>query len=63
MTTTARRRLSPARGVVTGMVVCLMVLTGCSSGPSADEWAAAVCDALSPWRTTIASLNERAASR
>lgn len=63
MTTTARRRLSPARGVVTGMVVCLMVLTGCSSGPSADEWAAAVCDALSPWRTTIASLNERAATQ
>jgi hypothetical protein len=35
-------------------------MAGCSSSPSADEWAATVCGALTPWRTEITQLNQRA---
>ena len=45
------------------MAVCLLALVGCSSGPSAHEWATAVCGALVPWRTTIADLNKQAANQ
>jgi hypothetical protein len=45
------------------VAACLLALAGCSSGPSADEWAAEVCGALAPWRTTIADLNRQAATQ
>jgi hypothetical protein len=44
-------------------VTAVLVLLGCSSGPSADSWAAAVCGALAPWRTAITGLNQRAADQ
>jgi hypothetical protein len=65
--TTAFRRLRPAsrptRRLLAGVAVCLLALAGCSSGPSANEWAAAVCGALAPWRSTIDELNRQAATQ
>jgi hypothetical protein len=40
--------------------VLLLVLAGCANGPGARPWAAAVCEALAPWRNEITSLNRRA---
>ena len=66
MTTAPRRHRSasrPTRRLLAGLVVCLLALAGCSSGPSADEWATAVCGALVPWRTSIDELNREAATQ
>jgi hypothetical protein len=45
------------------MAALAVLLAGCSSGPSAQEWASTVCGALAPWRSTIADLNQRAADQ
>jgi hypothetical protein len=42
------------------VLVLLLGIAGCASGPSAGEWATTVCDALGPWRQAIVDLNERA---
>jgi hypothetical protein len=63
---TPNRRVRPARPtrrVLAGVAVCMLALTGCASGPSAQEWATAVCGALAPWRTTIDELNQQAATQ
>ena len=36
---------------------------GCGGGPSPQDWAGRVCQALSPWRTQIDDLNAQAATR
>jgi hypothetical protein len=48
---------------VTPLVMVLLGLAGCSSGPSAGEWATTVCEALGPWRQAIVDLNDRAADQ
>jgi hypothetical protein len=50
------------RGIV-ATVAGLVLLTGCSSPPSATEWASAVCGALKPWRSEITELNQRATTQ
>lgn len=57
------RRTTFARPLLASVAVCLVGLAGCSSGPSANEWAESVCGALAPWRTTIADLNQKAATQ
>lgn len=37
-----------------------LVLSACGDGLTPGAWAAAVCQALGPWRTDISSLTERA---
>ena len=63
----AAGQVRPASGaagrLLIGTVACLLALTGCSSGPSANAWAATVCGALGPWRITIADLNQQAATQ
>jgi hypothetical protein len=51
------------RRYLAATVACLVVLTGCSSAPSASEWATSVCAALKPWRASITQLNERATTQ
>jgi len=51
------------RRFLAATVACLVVLTGCSSAPSASEWATSVCAALKPWRASITQLNERATTQ
>jgi hypothetical protein len=41
------------------LVVLLTTAAGCSGGPGARAWAAAVCTTLDPWRTEISSLTGR----
>lgn len=46
------------------LIVALVVLAcaGCSRpGPPPDAWVVTVCQALTPWRTEITQLNQRAA--
>jgi hypothetical protein len=50
------------RGIA-ATVAGLVVLTGCSSPPSATEWATTVCGALRPWRSEITELNQRATTQ
>ncbi len=54
---------SHGRRVLVAAVACLMALAGCSSAPSATEWATSVCAALKPWRATITELNQRATTQ
>ncbi|HEY7222317.1 MAG TPA: hypothetical protein VH561_01675 [Micromonosporaceae bacterium] len=51
------------RRVLVTMVTLTFLLGACSSGPSADDWARSVCDALTPWRAAIDDLNERASEQ
>lgn len=39
------------------------LVAGCGSGPSPQDWAGQVCEALGPWRTRIDDLNAQAATR
>jgi hypothetical protein len=41
-------------------VLLLALVGGCGGGTGARPWAASVCEALSPWRNEITSLNRRA---
>jgi hypothetical protein len=41
----------------------LLLLPGCSSGPSSQDWASKVCSALAPWRVAITDLNRRASEQ
>jgi hypothetical protein len=40
-----------------------LALGACGGGPSPAAWAASVCAALTPWRTEIGSLTQRAQSQ
>ncbi|MEV0730355.1 hypothetical protein [Polymorphospora sp. NPDC050346] len=54
-----RRSRATTVGVFTAVVAAFAVLAGCSSAPAPRAWAAAVCDALGPWRTEIHNLTSR----
>lgn len=41
-------------------LLLLGLLGACAGRPGPAAWAASVCDALTPWRTEIGALNERA---
>jgi hypothetical protein len=41
-------------------MVAVLVMSGCSSAKSPSTWAASVCQALTPWRAEITSLNQKA---
>lgn len=41
------------------LLLVMTLVAGCSGGPGAKIWAAAVCQALSPWRTEISTLTTR----
>jgi hypothetical protein len=47
-----------SRGVVVALSAVLL-LAGCSSNPAPRAWAAAVCQALTPWRAEIGTLTSR----
>lgn len=52
-----RRPRAKIAGICTAVVTVLAVLTGgCASAPTPRAWAAAVCDALGPWRAEIRTL-------
>ncbi len=42
------------------IVVVALVTSGCSSAIAPSTWATSVCQALTPWRAQITSLNEHA---
>ncbi len=55
-----RARSGPLGLRLAGGALALLVLAGCGSGPSAQDWAGQVCGALTPWRASIADLNTQA---
>jgi len=54
---------STVRRALTGAVLAVVLLAGCSSGPSAQQWATQVCAALAPWRAAITELNRQASEQ
>ncbi|HEX8632394.1 MAG TPA: hypothetical protein VF755_29905 [Catenuloplanes sp.] len=57
---TPRPAVRTRRGGPALLAVVLVVLAaGCGSGPAPRVWAAAVCQALSPWRVEIGTLTSR----
>ncbi|MBX6355195.1 MAG: hypothetical protein IRZ05_04970 [Micromonosporaceae bacterium] len=54
------RAQRPASVVAVIGVLLLGLVAGCGGGVGARPWAAAVCEALTPWRSEITSLNRRA---
>lgn len=51
---TPRAAGAPRRAAVLGLVGVLVA--GCGGRPEPGTWAVSVCQALAPWRTTIADL-------
>ena len=52
--------MRPARPLALLVSLVLVIsAAGCSGGPGARAWAAAVCTTLEPWRTEISSLTGR----
>jgi hypothetical protein len=52
--------MRPARPLALLLVAALLLpLAACSGQPGARAWAAAVCTALSPWRSEIGALTSR----
>jgi hypothetical protein len=51
---TPRAAGAPRRAAVLGLVGVLVA--GCGGRPEPGTWAVSVCQALAPWRTTIANL-------
>jgi hypothetical protein len=49
-----------ARVAVLNLLVISCVLTACSSAVAPQTWAASVCQALTPWRAQISTLNQTA---
>ena len=49
-----------ARVAVLNLLVISCVLTACSSAVAPQTWAASVCQALTPWRAEITTLNQNA---
>ncbi|MDP9798927.1 hypothetical protein J2S43_007439 [Catenuloplanes nepalensis] len=52
---------TPRMVSITAVLTTLLLLAaGCGGGASPSAWASAVCQALSPWRTEISTLTDRA---
>jgi hypothetical protein len=51
------------RVAVVGVGLVVTLVAGCGGGPSPQDWAGQVCQALTPWRTTIDDLNAQTATR
>ncbi len=57
--------MRPARPIYPLIVLLSLaaILSGCSSAPTPQAWAASVCTALAPWRTEIGTLPPGRSSR
>ena len=51
------------RRLLFACLAVVLVVAGCSHGPSAQQWTTSVCGALAPWRTALTDLNSRAADQ
>jgi hypothetical protein len=51
------------RRLLSACLAAVLLVAGCSHGPSAQQWATSVCGALAPWRTALTDLNTRAADQ
>jgi hypothetical protein len=51
------------RRLLIAFLAAVLLVAGCSHGPSAQQWAASVCGALKPWRSALTDLNSRAAGQ
>jgi hypothetical protein len=58
-----RHRRAARAGRGAALLLVTVLLTGCGSGPTPQEWAGQVCDALTPFRARIADLNAQAQQR
>ena len=50
------RQWAAARKISVVLATLVLLVAGCGTDPSARVWASSVCQALTPWRTTIATL-------